>query len=355
MGRSQSRLVVFSMVMAALAVGGIAPAAVSAASPVAFDVLMGDQCVDGFSAEIETQHFVWKDEGGATKADAMVTPVDSGNWQYCSSSAATIVEPGDDLSITYQDSVHELTIPELTLFQNRVSDRYKGRGPAGQYVKLICGITNGFEPCDRTWRVRANSSGQWGVNPHWDVRGDQWMYLMWRSDSNDHVQVENLSPYVDVTIGRALVTGSTRAGTSATVVDRNSSTFDIRGTMVAQSRLLDGTFSGKLRNGSNKPINVHAGDLITSDIASDASWTVGDIQAIANASTNRVRGLCAEEARFEVGVFREGVFVDSQRWYTDGDGSFKSDPLDLQAGDQVVVGCQVQATGDWIHKWFTAS
>jgi hypothetical protein len=350
--RSHSRLAGMALLISVVAAVSVAPTAVFAASPAAFDVIIGDQCVDGFSAEIAPQHFIWKSGGGATKADTTVTPVDSGNWQYCSGSPSVVVAVGDVLSITYQSTVHELTIPELTLNQNRTRDVYKGRGPAGDYVKLICGISNGFEPCDQTWRLRVNSEGRWSYKPHWNVQGGDYMFLMWRS-GGDHVQVISIAPYLQVTIGSAVVTGATRALTNATVVDHDGSSFDVRGSLVAQGSPFDGTFSGKLRNGSGKAAKVRVGDVIASDIAADAEFEVTDIELDANAATDRIKGDCGHESEYRVSVFHDGSNVGGDHWYTEGDGTFKITDVDFEPGDRVNVACRT-STDDWIAKWFTA-
>jgi hypothetical protein len=354
MRRTQTRLTLLVALASALAAAVVAPAAALAASPVAFNVLMGDQCVDGFSAEIEAQHFMWRAEDGSTKADTTVTPVESGNWQYCSGDPETIVEPGDELSVTYGTEVHVLTIPELTLNQNRTRDVYKGRGPAGQTVKLICGITNLFEPCDQTWKLRVNAEGRWSYKPHWNVQGGDYMFLMWRSAENDHVQVVSIAPYIEVTIGSAVVNGAARAMTSATVVDHDGSSMDVRGSLTAPASPFDGSFAGKLRNGSGKAVKVRVGDVIASDVAADAEWAVTDIDLTAASATNKIKGDCHQEREYIVSVFHNGSYIGGNHWYTEIGGTFKVTDIDFDAGDRVYVECQ-NATDDWVAKWFTAS
>ena len=111
-----------------------------------------------------------------------------------------------------------LVVPELTLVIDRVADRFKGRAPAGDYVRLVCGYVDGHAPCMASWRIKVNSQGKWGYSPAFEVQGWQQMYLSWKNGVGDHVGVEARGPFVGATIGSAVVRGATRPNAPATVL-----------------------------------------------------------------------------------------------------------------------------------------
>ncbi len=322
----------------------------AAADPIsyAFNVKIGTNCIQGTAAADATVHVVWKDSHGSRKDRWDVGASSSGDWFYCSAKAGVIVETGDRLTENDGMFSHSFVVPELTLFQNRTDDVYKGRGPAGDMVRLICGLSNGFEPCTQASNLRVNPNGQWGYNPHWDVRGDEQMSLSWKSADGDKVLVSNVSPFVAVTIGRATANGSTRSGSEAQVALLRNDEF----TGIARDvgDLHFGLFSSVFRDGHGHRVRVHVGDRIYSDIASDADWVVTDISSHTNASTNKVAGQCGFSTSYMVNVYRNGVPVDFDHWFTNPNGHFDTH-LSIQSGDQVLIWCQ-QPTGDWIRKYF---
>jgi hypothetical protein len=338
--------------LSALIVAALVPAAASAApSPLRFNVLMGEGCISGVaSADSPGINLMWTGQDGSYKLDAAFLPNPDGTFSTCSFLPVT-VEAGDRIYADDGVSTHELIVPQLTLFQNRVNDVYKGRGPAGQYIKLISAI--GWEFAS-TFKVRVNSQGQWSFRPGWDVRGRQSLRLSWKSGAGDVVAIRNVSPYLDLTIGLAKVSGSGRAGSAVTVVNKNGSTLDVRGTAMANASPLDGTFSGQLRKGNNK-VKVQVGNIITSTIASDADFVVPNISATAYAPAMEISGHCPGAGYgYEYSVMRNGSEVDWARWFTDEEGSFVESSDGLQYGDRVLVGCELES-GDWVRKWVTAS
>ena len=342
---------------AALLVGALLPAVAAAATkPTKFDVVIGDECVSGVGIDDATLKLVWRDSAGGLKAKVTMSISPSGTWEYCS--ASEVIQAGDRVKATVGSITHLLIIPELTLFQNRVTDIYKGRGPAGQMVRLICGLSNGFEPCVQTWRIRVNAEGKWSYKPGWDVLGRDNMYLRWRSEAGDKVNVISIAPYVTATIGKAGFIWATRPGASATVVIRDPSTLDVRGTATTVGSPLDGSFIGQFRNQLGQKVKVRAGDILSSDIAADLDYVIGDIHATADTGTQHVTGQCPEEMQFYVIAYHNGHEIGFERWWTDEGGTFDADfsgePTAMVPGDRVRVGCQLE-TGDWIQKWFAAT
>jgi len=341
---------------AALVIGATFPALASAAyAPLTLNVYIGDNCIRGRAADHASVNVVLRDSGGTLKSSQTVTAAANGSFTACSNSQ--IVEIADQIHVN--DGIHDardVTVPELTLYQNRDTNVYKGRGPAGQYVTLICGLSNGFEPCSATWKLKVNAQGQWGYKPGWDVRGDEDMGLRWKDVDGDVFNVWNTSPFVSVTIGQAAVTGAARAGSSATVVLMKGNTLDVRGTAYPVGAPGYGTFKSKFLTTGGSKAKVHVGDHVTSDIASDADFIVSNITATANVSTGHVVGDCVPDSLWFMGIYRNGELIDGADWRFDSDTHFNENfsSLPLMAGDRVLISCQLP-TRDVIQKWFTAS
>jgi hypothetical protein len=340
--------------LAAVLVGAGFPAYTAAATyPISFNVTMGDFCLHGLADGGATVHVEWRAADSSPKAIKNVVASLNGNWGFCKPGA--IVTTGDTIDASDGNSSHGLVVPPLTLFQNRDTNVYKGSGPPGDYVKLICGLSNGFEPCQLTWKLKVNSEGRWSYKPGWDVNGDENMGLSWKNANGDKVRIWNTSPFVTVTIGQAAFHGAARAASPATVVLKKPN-FDVRGTAHPTGAIGYGTFTSRFRDTNGDKVKVHVGDLVTSDMASDLDFVVSNITASANVSTGHVTGNCVPDSLWFITVFRNGVDIDGDDWRFDPDTHFNADfsSLPLMAGDRVLVSCQLP-TRDRIQKWFTAA
>ena len=351
--RIVSKSVTAGLLIALLVTALVPATAAAAVSPLRFNVYMGDGCIGGVASTASPGiNLMWTGQDGSYKLDSAFLPNPDGTFSTCSFPPVT-VEAGDRIYADDGISTHELIVPQMTLFQNRVNDVYKGRGPAGQMVKLVCHLQSGFEPCMQTWKIRVNPQGMWSVNPHWNVLGRDNMLLQWKSAAGDFVRVWNTAPYLDITLGKAFVTGSGRAGSPVTVVLKNGSTLDVRGTAESTASNFDGRFGGRFENQQGGAVVARAGNIVTSTIAPDADFVLPNILGDANAAADLVTGQCAQESSFEYRVLRNGIEYDGRRWFTDVDGSFQADVSGLKVGDRVIIGCE-QYTGDWVRKAFVA-
>ena len=340
-------------VLAALLVVGLVPGAVAAATrPVTYDVYIGDSCVSGHASDESTVELVWRAANGTRKARASLEASGFGGyWLYCSNDG-DIVTIGDSFFAHDGNSSHSLVVPRLTLVIDRVDDVFKGRGPAGEYVKLICGYTNGFEPCTASWRIRTNANGKWSYKPGWRVDGWQWMYLLWKSQDGDKVNVSTQGPYLDVTIGSPIVRGASRANGPVTVVLRRAGSGEVAGTAVTTAGPMGGKFVAKFRNNNGNLVKVRVGDHITSDVAPDADWDVPDIVAHADQSSDLVTGTCPADSFFvEARVMRHGYAEGDYTW-PEEDGSFELDlsQEDIRPHELVRVKCYIVGPGDWVGR-----
>lgn len=335
--------------LAALMVTALLPGVAAAATrPVTFSLYVGADCVSGRASDGATVQLIWKSGDGTRKANVAIHASSSGYWYYCSYDGDTVAI-GDRVRANDGTSGRFLVVPQLTLVIDRVDNVFKGRGPAGDYVRLFCGYTNGFEPCIQSWKLKVSSHGRWAYKPPWDVVGWQSMSVRWKSGEADEVWVGASGPYVDVTIGSAIVRGSTRANATATVVLRRAGSSDVAGTAVTTSDER-GDFTAKFRNANGNLVNVHVGDRITSDVSPDEDWTVPNVIGDADADADRVTGTCPAESFFVEAI----AGSDSAYTWPEDDGSFQLEVAST-VGQKVRVHCYLDDPGDWVGRLITAN
>jgi hypothetical protein len=221
-------------------------------------------------------------------------------------------------------------------------------------VRLVCGITNGFEPCVQSWKLKVNSNGDWGYNPHWDVYGSDFMSVIWTSPSGDKVRRHNYAPYVVVTIERAFVSGAARDWLESNLMIQNATTGGIRGVAEFSGDHFVSEFEALITKEEGERVRPHVGNNVISNIATDAAFTIENIHANPNADNGRVTGQCpTPTGRFvRAQGFHNGQPIDSGAYtWPEEDGAFEIEFLPFASGDKVLVTCDLP-TGDRIQKFF---
>src|SRR5690349_18582823 len=117
-------------VLAALGLAMVLPSAVSAASPIKFNLTVGFFCVQGSATANAPVALVWKAADGTLKAKTTVTAATDGRWEQCNEVTETpVVEIGDSIKAGDGHSTRTLVVPQLTVIQDRSTNSYHGRGP----------------------------------------------------------------------------------------------------------------------------------------------------------------------------------------------------------------------------------
>ena len=228
--------------------GLAAPAGVAAAtpaSPTAFNVTVGQLCVENYTDANTTFMFDWQNASAATVAHQELTTDDSGHWGICSTSHP--VTQGDTFSASNGSGTNTYTVPDLTLSINRDVDLLTGHAPAGSVVRGHCDFSNGFEPCIWHDQVRARSTGFWAMHIRWDVSGGQTFDVRITSDDGNKTTVFGTAPFVNVELGQAAVSGAAQGGATETISLYDAS-MTLKGTAKVKASLDDGTFSTTFRD-----------------------------------------------------------------------------------------------------------
>jgi hypothetical protein len=334
----------------------VVPSAASAATaPITFDMTIYGNCVSGWTGGADV-HVVWRDSGGALKADGIVTDRWSSWFEFCPSDSTLAVTPGDQIKISTHFANRTYTVPNLTLRLDRVTNLASGTGPAARNIQLCSGWGwyIGFGSCRS---VRVGQDGQWGYNPHTDLFGGIEAYLFWKSPKGDRLYVFTVAPFLRVTIGKAEFEGFTQPFANVDVSLDGS--VDATGHATAEAT---GRFEGTLRDSASQAVQVSPGDRISApSFASDADWVVPTIVGRANKLTEIVKGGCLNSVdSYLVWVSIVGPLGNvrgSGLWHTNSEGRFRAGfrnyygggdvpvTANVKSGDTVRIDC-VQSTGD---------
>jgi hypothetical protein len=352
-----------SATLAILVLAGLMPATVAAAPVMTFGngytgLVLRSHCINGHGPANAPVHVVWKSQGGTVKAVADVTSTASGAWEYCSSSRRLAV--GDTIRASSASYARTFTMPNITLTGNRETGAFRGRGLPGVTGDLWyhAGI---FADYFENAQVTAGSDGRW-VLPQSDgsgASGGIQAEVFWTTPQGDVLIGRTVTPYVEVTIGRAFVSGGTQANSSAVVSLRDPVTDALRGRASTTSDDY-GFFDGRFVNPSGQAVNTRVGDRVVSALSGSIDWHVPNIEGSADVANDMVNGRCHSteiEALFAlVRVYRTGDQRGLAIASVDAAGTFEIDfggreglyydPANIKHGDRIVISCYYDATMD---------
>lgn len=352
--------------LAGLLLVALIPAGAAAATPITFNLYLGESCIRGQASGGAAVSLVWRKANGTLKARATVRATDWGSWSYCSPEGAKILKVGDRLKASVGTATHKLVIPTLTLNADRAKNLFKGRAPAGSTLELNYHagiIADYYEQAN----VRTRSDGTWSYRPYstYDLMGGIHAEMRWGNGHGDEIWVSDTSPFFRVIIGKPAFAGLTRPGRSVTITVRNGVTNVVKATGTAVGDRL-GNFAGRFRNSAGKLVPLAVGDRFNAPtIASDANWIVPRVVGTANVATDVVSGRCFDSGTsqryVEIRVVRGGILRGYAINSTAGDGSFEIEfdapdapwfrSANIKHGDRITVSC-LQESGDWAGMKF---
>lgn len=340
-----------------------APGLTAAANaPITFDLRYGDSCIYGYSTPSDAVTIVWRDSTGGLKAQG--TAPSNGFWAFCAADESTVVRIGDTIKVKDGTYVRKFIVPDLSLNIDRVSDLFRGTGPASRTIRLAYAIGL-FNDNEESHSVRVGTDGHWSYDPHQDVPGGQYARLGWRTPHGDELELYGSSPTLTVTLGRSAFSGYTAAFTDVRVALRDPATSTRKATGTATSDGYGG-FGGTFRNANGTAIPVSAGDRLRGlSFAADLNWIIPNVEGSADVATDFVYGRCFDtgvsDYFAQVRVLRPGGFRGASWVYPDDTGAFAvdfsqpdefgHDHANIKHGDRVVIACW-QSTGDIVQHIF---
>lgn len=362
-GRGKVPGAAFGAFLAAMLLFGLAPGSAAAATSnlAIYLPAVGGSCMYVTAPPGKTLSLTWRNASGAVKEVASV-PTGVGDPMYCST--RNVIAVGDKIKVSYGAHSHKLTVPNVTVSTNRVTNRISGTGPAGVRLRIECGHSpyDQFEPCLWAKAVTVSSTGTWSVKVPFDIFGGWTMDVRWRNAYGDVVYYETAVPYFEVYLGKAKFAGFTTPLDSATVTVADSS-LNPKGSGTAASGPREGAFAGKLRNAKGRLVSVAPGDVVSSSVSDDASFIVPQISATATAADDHVWGACELTGPYKwvfVELYRNGRRLGTANEGA-SDGTFDFNfrhvffqSVNVRVGDKLLIEC-IQGEGDRAVKVIFAS
>jgi len=213
------------------------------------------------------------------------------------------VSGGDRIQASTADASRTFKVPVLTAAFDRVSHLVNGRGPVGSLLELYVSRDSSVDPTLIDCRASANvhSTGLYSKNflgiaggpgcpaGYVPIGGDE-VNVIWTSSHADLIQLTAHVQYINVSLGRSLITGALHAGQSVTIHVRDSAG-TLRGTGPGSGDA-NGMFTSIVRNASGFSVDVNAGDRIGGNWAGHVMFDMPPMPFNVDTSNHRFNGTC---------------------------------------------------------------
>lgn len=336
--RVLSALSAATLIAATLASAG--PTA--AAAPITFEHQMGTTCVGGAKPAGGTLTVSLLRRDGSRR-DRVRDHDGAPSWQAC---FTVKPRPGDRIRAVQGSVSRTIRVPDLSIAIDRVADVVRGRAPAGRRVTIQA--TRCFVVCATplTRTTTANADGRYRRGIPLDMNGSDLASATYSTAAGDEFRAFATAPWFEVTTpGRAAVWCTPPRAHEVTLRrpdgSRRASAWPLRG--VCDDRL---PRTRRLIRPNGSAVTVRTGDILKSDVASDArfAWPEMSVEALPGGAA----GECFRNAPFMVVVVRPvgGSLVgvgSLGAGDTLADGTFVTNvgsPPVLQEGDRIRLICE---------------
>jgi hypothetical protein len=359
MSRRPQRIVGATAALALL--GTLAFAAPAFAVAVTWSNTYGGTCFGGTGAP-NGLHTVSLLEGATVIATTKTTAAAGGYFGGCFPQGYRL-EYGYKLKVQTGSYVKTVTIPNLGLKVDRVTDVVSGRGFSGKPVRIS--VTQ-YAPGSYTSSSSIsllpvpNASGIWttdltGIG---GIRGNDSISLTYKPNEDYASSVGdtwNMYTYAEAMLlrrGSSHVSGTMNLGEIATItLKTGASVFLGKAGIAATGENF--SYSSLLRRANGAPVYPVATNKVTGSFATDANVTIPNITVNGAAATDVVSGACMASQGYYV-FARKPDYSDSAYAYgtTSGTGAYSTDltsQMNLAAGDYISVTCKYD-TGDQVMR-----
>jgi hypothetical protein len=248
---------------------------------------------------------------------------------------------GNRIRLVHFNHDRTVSVPDLTIALDRVTNVVHGHAPAGKTVDLTYAACDAAGRCGKSpaVTVNANSHGRYrkDLSPSIDIDGSDVVRASYTNSHEDRFYRDARAPYMTITSPDRISLSCLPIGT--TTVRLLSATGALRAIKSFHSQGVCGTVSGRFRKNGHA-VNIHAGDRIRSDFASDARLVWPTVSVAAHGYS--YSGRCFPEAEWYLSILVDGSVIGSYAGTTDADGRF-SQPAGYQLippGATVRVACE---------------
>ncbi len=340
----------------------IVVAPVAAAPVVLTSIYYGSNCAYG-SGTPNTQ-YTFKLLEGSTLLTSKKTVADSGGYIGVCFNGGYELVAGYKLEIRAGAAltlVRTITVPNLGIKADRVTDVVSGVAPAGAPVKIqaTAYLPGDYVNYNSLTQIVTTSGGgtySYDFTAFGGIRGNDGVTMYYKPNGDyagstgDVWRVSLNVEYMRVARGQTKVSGVMNPGEAATITLMTSGNA-VRGRAYVGADQYTGGYTGLFRTTTGATVYPVPANKVSASFASDALITLPSLTLTGAASTDVVSGVC---------MATQGVYIyaysdtDSASGYTtsNGSGAFSMDltsQMDLHAGDYISAKCKFD-NGDEVLK-----
>ena len=322
---------------ALLAVGALAPVPALAKVALHLELRMGSSCMSGYKPTLDRIKVKLLRADGTALETAHD---DSGllTWSLCFDRIPVAGNKLQMINGTTQDRT--ITVPDLTLVVDRVTSVVSGHAPAARTIDIHYAECYP-DRCDKTppLSTTANSHGRYRrdlSSSSIDIDGSDLLAVTYQNGPGDRFTRNATAPYFEIAKpNRISVACLPRGTTTVRLLDSGGTLRAIRS--FTATRACSGSNGSFRRNGH--AVNVHTGDRIISDLATDARL-VWPTMSVTGTGT-QLFGRCIANVRWVVLVSRNATSA-SYSGTTDSTGylTLITPAWTYQGGDTLDLVCE---------------
>ena len=329
--------------------GALAPAGALADGPLALRMQVGGTCVAGHKPTGDPITVKLLRSDGTTRATRTDSTTEL-EWKVCFS--VPVAGERVKLSTTFAP-VRTVRIPVLTAVADRVTNIVTGRGPVGGELSIKYYSCHPGECSPAPSRLTTvNSQGRYhkdlstGSSPA-DIDGSDKIEVSYQNNHNDSFTRTTFAPSMEIKAPNTIHVSCLPKGT--TTLKLRSSGGTLRATRSFTLGKDCGSASGSFKKNGDA-VNVHVGDRVTADFASDAQLKWPGLSMTAPLGGHAVTLHCVPSADFMVRV--RAASAESYIGTTDANGDFTADLTShwtFQSGDHLDLACETNR-GDRVRR-----
>lgn len=326
----------------------LAPASpAAAAAQLRFDIGVRQRCVFGSAPGADQVTVALLGPDGKRRDRKRTTPT-SGQWSVC---FAVVVRSGDRVRAVQGSLDRAVRVPSMSITVNRVTDVLAGTAPKGKDLVLRIGpcITPDRATCSELVDspARSDAKGRYrrDMTSVRDIRGADQVQVVYENTAGDTFTARTFAPSFAVTAAGRASLSCAPSGTHRVTARRSDGTLKGSATFPGPQACSAATPASKRLKRAGKNIGVVLGNVLRSDIATDARFTWPDMSV--SRDGDGAAGRCFRNGRFLVEVFRSDggalVRVGRRSGTAAGDGGFTATAIpdfSVQTGDRLRVTCQ---------------
>jgi hypothetical protein len=306
-----------AVAVAGLAVAALLPLPALADGPLNLELQLGGRCLTGHrpvDALIRVK--LLRSDGTVleTRRDASA----SFEWSVCFVHHKPVA--GNRIRLINGAMDRTARVPDLTIAPDRVTNVVRGHAPAGTTVQLSYAACDSEGICTKKppTTVTADGHGRFrkDLSSTIDIDGSDQVRVIYANSHEDRFIRFGRAPHMEITRPDRFVLSCLPLGT--TTLRLLSATGALRAIKSFHTQRACTTVSGRFRKDGHA-VNLHAGDRIKSDFASDATMVWPSASVSASGYTYSLR--CFPNADWHLTIV-DGGGVTSYSGTTDADGRF---------------------------------